>query len=126
MKYLVDTNIFLEVLLNQEKKVKCKKFLNDHAGQICLSDFSLHSVGVILFRYSRTDIFDKFVEDLQHNAGIVSLPFSEYRRVAEARKKFTLDFDDSYQLCVAKNYDLAIVTMDKDFKAIKDTTVLFL
>lgn len=126
MKYLVDTNIFLEVLLNQEKKVKCKKFLNDHAEQIYLSDFSLHSIGVILFRYNRTDIFDKFVEDLHLKAGIVSLPFFEYKRVAEVRNFFSLDFDDSYQLCVAKNYDCTIVTLDKDFKIIKDTAILFL
>ncbi len=28
--YLIDTNIFLEILLNQTKKDQCKEFLGSH------------------------------------------------------------------------------------------------
>jgi len=48
--YLVDTNIFLEVILGQEKKEACKNFLNTHIGYLYISDFSLHSIGVILLK----------------------------------------------------------------------------
>jgi len=48
--FLIDTNIFLEILLEQEKKEDCKKFLNDHIGNLHITDFSLHSIGVILFK----------------------------------------------------------------------------
>jgi len=48
MSYLLDTNIFLEILLGQDKKEVCKKFLETHIGEIFISDFSLHSIGVIL------------------------------------------------------------------------------
>ena len=47
--YLIDTNIFLEVLLTQEKKETCKKFLDENIKNLYISDFSLHSIGVILF-----------------------------------------------------------------------------
>jgi predicted nucleic acid-binding protein len=30
--FLVDTNVFLEILLDQEKKESCKRFLEDNAG----------------------------------------------------------------------------------------------
>ncbi len=44
---LIDTNIFLEILLDQEKKNICKEFLNYNIDHLFLSDFSLHSIGVI-------------------------------------------------------------------------------
>jgi len=47
---LVDTNIFLEILLKQEKSEACKSFLSKNKGAINISDFTLHSIGVILFR----------------------------------------------------------------------------
>ncbi len=50
--YLLDTNIFLEILLGQEKKDECKKFLIANEDNIFISDFSLHSIGVILFRHN--------------------------------------------------------------------------
>ncbi len=33
---------------------------------------------------------------------------------------FNLDFDDAYQFQVARDYELAIVTMDKDFNRARD------
>jgi predicted nucleic acid-binding protein len=32
-------------------------------------------------------------------------------------KSKILDFDDSYQYCIAQKYELTIVTFDKDFNA---------
>jgi len=48
--YLVDTNIFLEILLKQDKSKDCKDFLDKNMDQINITDFSLHSIGVILFQ----------------------------------------------------------------------------
>lgn len=50
MKYLVDTNIILEILLKQAKAEKCKVFLEKYFSECALSDFSLHSIGVLLFK----------------------------------------------------------------------------
>lgn len=47
--YLADTNIFLEVLLAQDKRKECKNLLEENRGKLSISDFSLHSIGVILF-----------------------------------------------------------------------------
>ena len=62
--YLFDTNIFLEVLLLQERADDCKKVLADNAGGIVISDFSLHSIGVILFRKKKEASFSRFAADI--------------------------------------------------------------
>lgn len=124
--YLVDTNIFLEILLGQKKKIACKDFLEEHIGSLNISDFSLHSVGVILFRYGKEDMFQNFLDDVLSNIEILSLPGGSYHNVVHNKKNLNLDFDDSYQYSVAKNYGLTIVTLDNDFKKVKDTNVIFL
>ena len=50
MPFLYDTNIFLEILLNQDKKEQAKEILDNHLDQFFISDFSLHSIGVILIK----------------------------------------------------------------------------
>jgi len=72
--FLVDTNVFLEVLLTQDKKEDCKRFLEKNIRDLNITDFSLHSIGVILFRYGKEDIFQKFVEDVIPNTRLLSLP----------------------------------------------------
>ncbi len=43
------------------------------------------------------------------------------------KKKSGLDFDDAYQYQVAKDRDLKIVTMDKDFKKVgKKADILYI
>ncbi len=114
--YLVDTNIFLEILLTQEKQDACRKFLEANVGSLYISDFSLHSIGVILFRNNKEEIFIKFVKDIILNLEITTLPKMSYEDLAEMKKKLGLDFDDAYQYQVARKRNLKIVTMDKDFK----------
>ncbi|MBW1703053.1 MAG: PIN domain-containing protein [Deltaproteobacteria bacterium] len=124
--FLVDTNVFLEILLSQEKKANCKKFLENNAGNLNITDFSLHSIGVILFRYEKEDIFQKFVQDVIPNIKLLSLPIELYGQVVSARKSNNLDFDDSYQYRTAKYYGLKVVTMDKDFERTGDDEIIFL
>ena len=124
--YLLDTNIFLEILLGQEKSGVCKEFLNNNHDKIFISDFSLHSIGVILFRYKKKEIFNKFIQDIISEIKVLNLPSSEYKIFSKNSTSYTLDFDDFYQYSVAKYYDLEIVTMDSDFEQIKDIKVVFL
>ena len=122
--FLVDTNVFLEILLKRDKKEDCKKFLDNSIGNLNITDFSLHSIGVILFRYGKEEVFRKFVEDIMPNIKPLSLPMELYREVVNVRKSLNLDFDDAYQYSVAKYYGLKVVTMDRDFERIKDLEIL--
>ena len=124
--FLVDTNIFLEILLRQDKKEDCKSFLDNNIENINVTDFSLHSIGVILFRYGKEEIFQRFVEDVVPNTKLLSLPMELYREVVNVSKSLNLDFDDAYQYSIAKYYGLKVATMDKDFERIKDVEIVFL
>lgn len=127
MRYLIDTNVFLEILLTQEKRGICKKFLNENIGNLCISDFSLHSIGVILFRNGKEGIFRKFASDILSNIEVLTMPIESYKDLEETKNSFGLDFDDAYQYGIAKSYALEIVTFDKDFQSVKrDVKVLFL
>ncbi len=119
MPYLFDTNIFLEILLNQNKKEKAKEFLTNHLDQFFISDFSLHSIGVILVKQKKFKIFEDFLNDIMPYATILSLPKDKYPDLNQTAEKFNLDFDDSYQTTVAKEFDLRIITMDNDFTKVK-------
>ena len=124
--FLVDTNIFLEILLGQEKKTICKEFLDHNAGNLNISDFSLHSLGVILFRSDKEEVFRHVIEDVFPKIAVLSLPGDSYLNVIRSKEILKLDFDDSYQYGLAKHYGLTIITMDKDFEKIQDINVRFL
>ncbi len=118
MRFLVDTNIFLEVILEQEKAGEAKSFLektNEH--DLFISDYSLHSIGLLLFRKKQYDVFHQFLLDMISNAGIImtALSTEDMKAVINSAQKFNLDFDDAYQYAIAETYDLIIVSFDRDF-----------
>ena len=119
MNYLVDTNIFLEILLNQAGRKKCEMFLQNEPGAAWISDFTLHSIGVLLFRQKRSELFERFVADTLPQLAVLSLSETGYSRLSEVNTRFNLDFDDAYQFSVAQESKLAIATQDKDFQRVR-------
>ncbi|SRR5258706_1506484 len=118
MKCLVDTNIFLEIILDQAQAQSAKEFLSRAEDyDLYISDYSLHSIGLILFRRKKYDVFQEFLDDMliRGNVAVVSLPVDKLMTVGTAAKKYNLDFDDAYQYAIAENQDLAIVSFDADF-----------
>ncbi len=118
MKYLLDTNIWLERLLDQEHSDEVGDLLAKlPSDQIVLSDFTLHSIGVILGRLGSAEVLVSFVEDLFINGAVclVTVPPTLMDKVASAMKGFGLDFDDAYQYVAAEQTDARIVSYDKDF-----------
>ena len=49
-KILIDTNVFLEILLNQQKATICSSYLQTNQQYSCITDFSLHSIGLVCNR----------------------------------------------------------------------------
>lgn len=120
MKFLVDTNIWLELLLGQEKSRTVSLFLEQVSlDDLFVSDFAIHSIGVILSKKKKANVFSEFLDDLFVNGQIVQLSLNpvELHQVVANIQEFNLDFDDAYQLTVSQKYDLTIVTFDKDFNA---------
>ena len=103
-----------------------KKMLIDFNGAIILSEFSVHSIGVILFKQKKFTIFDRFVSDIANNGKIITLPLVKYPQISVIAQKYQLDFDDSIQTAIAMEYNLGIITIDGDFKKVaRDLSVQF-
>jgi hypothetical protein len=120
IRYLVDTNVWLERLLDREKSEIASGFFNlIQTENLFVSDFSIHSIGVILSRLKKPDIFEKFIDDLFVNGQLEQLTLNpvELSDVISNMKQYKLDFDDSYQFTVVQKYDLTLITFDKDFNA---------
>ena len=125
--FLIDTNIFLEVLLGQENKEACKEFLDANAGNHFISDFSLHSMGVILFKNDKEKIFRTLLDDVITKVKVLTLSRNLYKDLAAVKNESNLDFDDAYQFKLAEEYGLTVITMDKDFKKVTEKVkVIFL
>ncbi len=116
--YLVDTNIWLERLLDQEKSDEVGEFLSVvHSDMMGITDFSLHSIGVITTRLKRPDIFTAFVNDtcIEGAVNIISLVPEDLEKLVHSMALFNLDFDDAYQYTAADEYGYVLVSFDTDF-----------
>ncbi len=116
--HLADSNVFDEILLNQSRAAEARAFVAAEAGKtLHLSNFALHSIGVVLRRHKRLQAFAQFLDDLilSGSVKILSLHPSELLLVVDASTQFGLDFDDAYQYVVAEKYDLTIVSFDAHF-----------
>jgi uncharacterized protein len=109
--FLLDTNIWLERLLGQELLDQLSP------SDMCMTDFSLHSIGVICNRLKQRAVFVQFVNDVLIDSGValVSIPSDKLKTVVETMDSFNLDFDDAYQYIAAELEKATIVSFDKDF-----------
>jgi uncharacterized protein len=102
VRLLVDTNVFLELLPEQARAKEAGDFLkrtNEH--QLFVSNYALHSVGMILLRRKQAETFRQFLSDAQTGMTMVSLAIEELEEVIDAAANFNLDFDDAYQYVTA-------------------------
>lgn len=117
--YLLDTNIWLERLLDQinaeDVGALLEKFPSD---QFFISDFSFHSICVILTRIGQLQLLADFIDDVvvSGDVRVLAIPPNLIIQVLAAINKFHLDFDDGYQYVIAAHNDLTIVSFDRDFE----------
>ena len=118
VEFLVDNNIWLERLLNQERSLEVKEFLDNSPSEvIIISDFSLHSIGVIMSNLKKYEEYAIFIDDLFKHGEVTQLALDpqETKEVISYIERTNLDFDDSYQYSLSEKYDLKIVSFDQDF-----------
>ena len=116
--YLLDTNIFLELLLEQKESESVRALLNSKTpDELSTSDLAFHSIGIILYQKNAPHLFSDFVRDLFGEGGIAIfvLGSEEMERLEQVATTFSLDFDDAYQYVVAEKFGLTLVSFDTDF-----------
>lgn len=123
--YLVDTNIFLEVLLLQKRKDECESFLTllRKGKQIgIITDFTVHSIIVIMSNFNKLDELKVFLLSLTAYKGlkIYHTSLAEEIKAAELALKENLDMDDAIQYTAALSLNVkAIISFDKHFNNLK-------
>jgi predicted nucleic acid-binding protein len=117
-RFLLDSSVLLELLLNQKRADEVTQFFNEtlEAG-LYVTDFSVHSVAIMLVRKKRAEMLAKFVDDLffVRGAQVVRLDLDEVAGVATRAAALGLDFDDAYQYVAAEKHNLTLVSFDADF-----------
>ena len=116
--YLLDTNIWLERLLEQARAAEVSRFLADvPESELAITDFTFHSIGVIMLKLGKPEALISFADDL-FGAGevtLISLEPHDTRSIADTAKNYRLDFDDAYQYTAAEKYGLELVSYDASF-----------
>lgn len=116
--FLVDTNVWLEALLDQERAEEARNFLRrTDSVNLFLTDFSLFSIGIILTRLKKDVLFQTFLRDTVEESGmmLVRLDTDGLDRILSLRRSVDLDFDDAYQYVAAETNRLTLVSFDTDF-----------
>lgn len=116
--YLLDTNIFLELLLDQKESESVRALLNSKApDELGISDLAFHSIGIILYQKNAAHLFSDFIRDLFGEGGIAvfALGSEDMERLEHVSTTFNLDFDDAYQYVIAEKFGLVLISFDTDF-----------
>ncbi len=123
--YLVDTNIFLEVLLSEDRKDECKRFLRllkDDSKSGIVTDFTIHSIIVIMDQFSKLKELKTFLLSLLAYRGlhVYFTTIGDEVRAVEFAVEQNLDMDDAIQYSAALKAEAeAIVSFDKHFDGLK-------
>ena len=94
------------------------RFLERTPGrELFLSDFCLHSIGVVMQRLDRLAGLLLFTQDVftRAEASLVRLEPDDTERLVAVMEEFRLDYDDAYQYVASEKYDLSIISFDADF-----------
>ncbi len=90
MQFLVDTHIWLELLLNQQPAQEVRQLFEEREGSdFAITEFSLYSIGIVLTRLSKDEAFARFIADALEQAGtrLVRLSSAEMKDVLNARRR---------------------------------------
>jgi hypothetical protein len=117
---LVDTNIFLEFLLDQKRSEECVRLMQmieNTEVEACVTSFTLHGIEVLLERTRKIDGLEKFLDWIINTKNLSVYHTSPQEELGIARMTQTtgIDFDDTLQYFVAKSLGAALVSFDRDF-----------
>ncbi len=123
--YLIDTNIFLEVMLRRGRSSECKELLRrlrDGRVDGVVTDFTIYSIMILLGRLHKYNALRNFLLSLTAYKGlhIYNTSISEKIKAVEIAKETGLDIDDAIQYAVALSINAkAIISFDKHFNNLK-------
>jgi predicted nucleic acid-binding protein len=113
---LLDTNIFLELLLDQKRAGECERlleFVSKGTIEAVVTHFTVHAIEACLGSGKN---LEAFLRNLQHFLGLFVYDTNISDEISLVSKKIDRDFDDTLQYYVAKKLGVdSIVTFDEHF-----------
>jgi predicted nucleic acid-binding protein len=124
---LIDTNIFLEILLEQKNTDKCKAFLREvFEGKTSafISSFSIDTIALILTRSKvEPEKIKFFLSSLLSYKGlkIYYVRVNDRINCIDLMKNYNLDYEDALILqCCISTKSNRLVSFDKHFDKVKE------
>ena len=114
--YLVDSNVFLNVLIYGDKFEDVKRFLNEHSDKIETTLVNLMEIFSILtrkYRWKKEDAI-KAVELIEGNCRVLIPNEYDFMRAYQIQKEHLLTVNDSLLLSIASRENAILVTYDKE------------
>jgi predicted nucleic acid-binding protein len=117
-RYLIDTNCWMAVARAREGAQVVQDLLAAvGTRRLLVTDFTLHSLGVVMQRHKMLAVFPVFMKQMKigDEIEIVSIAPPALTNVVDVCRAHRLDFDDAYQYVAAELNDLKLVSLDSDF-----------
>ena len=118
---LIDTNIFLEVMLGQTRQHDCAEFLTQvrtGGKNAAVTNFSIYSIMIVLAKEKKLPELNTFLHSLSAYAGL-TIHVPSTNDLIEAAKLLAdgkFDIDDGIQYASANSLSSeGIVSLDKHF-----------
>ena len=121
MMLLIDTNIFLEVMLGQTRQHDCAEFLTQvrtGGKTAAITNFSVYSIMIVLAKEKKLLELKTFLQSLNAYAGLtIHAPSTnDLLKAAELVTDGKFDIDDGIQYASANSLAAeGIVSLDKHF-----------
>ncbi len=124
---LIDSNIFLEVILEQERCDKCKVFLRgvlEGATIAYLSTFSIDSIVLsMMWKKAEKWKIETFLNSLIGYKGLrfYQIKIKDRLKALKLMQKYSLDYEDAIilQASISTNSE-EIVSLDRHFDRVKE------
>ncbi len=119
--FLIDTNIFLEVMLGRGKRKACIEFLNavkTGREKAAVSDFTIYSIMIILDGRGKLRELDRFLRSFSAYKGLTlyATSLEDKLDAVELTVSGEFDVDDAIQYASARSLGAeAIVSLDRHF-----------
>jgi predicted nucleic acid-binding protein len=119
--FLIDTDIFLEVMLARAKRTACIAFLESvktGREKAAVTDFTIYSIMIILDSHGKLRELDRFLRSLSAYKGLAlyAASLEDKLEAVELADNEEFDIDDAVQYASARSIRAkAIVSLDKDF-----------
>jgi len=116
--FLLDTNCFIQIVRSRPNAPQVEALLQAlPVSHLFMTDFTLHSIGVIMARFGQVQGYMSFLTGLgvDRGFGVIGIDFARLGHIANTCAGFKLDFDDAYQYVAAEQNNLTLVSLDADF-----------